>query len=198
MPRLRDETRLERRQRFVDAAWRCAATRGHQAMTVDDVCAEAGLSKGAFYVHFASKRDLLTAIIDDEVERLREVAESLDLRAWGPTECLRRLTEAMLEQGRDAARAQVHVDVWSAILSDPQIRQQVRAAVDQRRRLLRGWIDEAVRQGELESVPANALASVLLALNDGLVLHRSLDDGAFRWSNIRLALDALLDGLRER
>ena len=35
-------------------------------MTVDDVCAEAGLSKGAFYSHFASKRALLDALIDDD------------------------------------------------------------------------------------------------------------------------------------
>ena len=167
-------------------------------MTVDDVAAEAGLSKGAFYVHFDSKRELLTAIIEDDVERLRAVLDSLDASDLGPTECMRRLTQAMVAQGSDPARVQVHVDVWAAILADPKIRDQVRAAVDQRRRLLRRWIEDAVREGELATVPANALASVLLALNDGLVLHRSLDASAFRWSNVRLALDALLDGIREQ
>jgi len=166
-------------------------------MTVDDVCAEAGCSKGAFYVHFASKRDLLAAIIDDDVDALRRVVETLDKGSLGPTECLRRLTQAMLGQGTDPARVQVRVDVWAAMLSDPAIRKQVRAAVDERRRLLCSWIDEAVYEGELTSVPPNAFASMLLALNDGLVLHRALDARAFRWENISLALDAILDGLRD-
>jgi AcrR family transcriptional regulator len=197
MPRLREETRLERRQAFVEAAWRCATTRGYHAMTVDDVCAEARFSKGAFYVHFASKRDLLAAIIDDDVTALRRIVESLDRRNLGPTESLRSLAQAMLQQGEDPARVQVRADVWAAILIDPAIRDQVKTAVGERRRLLRGWIEEATAAGEMAAVPPNALASVLLALNDGLMLHHALDRSGFRWANVRLALDALLNGIRE-
>ncbi|MDQ6857121.1 MAG: TetR/AcrR family transcriptional regulator, partial [Candidatus Dormibacteraeota bacterium] len=156
MPRLREETRLERRQAFVEAAWRCAATRGYHAMSVDDVCTEAGYSKGAFYVHFASKRDLLVAIIDDDVSSLRRIAESLDRRRLGPTESLRSLAQAMLQQGDDPARVQVRADVWGAVLDDPAIREQIKGAVEERRRLLRNWIEEAVVAGEIAPVPANA------------------------------------------
>ena len=198
MPRLREETRRERRQAFVEAAWRCAATRGYHAMTVDDVCAEAGFSKGAFYVHFASKRDLLVAIIDEDVSSLRRIAESLD-RRLGPIESLRSLAQAMLQQGDDPARVQVRADVWGAVIDDPAIREQVKRAVEERRRLLRIWIEEAAAAGEIATpVPANALASVLLALNDGLTLHHALDRTGFRWANVRVAIDALLDGIRTR
>jgi len=47
-------------------------------------------------------------------------------------------------------------------------------------------------------LPANALASILLALNDGLMLHRTLGESGFRWANISRALDALLAGSRRR
>lgn len=188
---------MERRQTFVEAAWRCAATGGFHHMTVDDVCAEADLSKGAFYAHFSSKQELLGALIDDDSAALRRVIETLDRRRLGATECLRQLTQAMLRQGADAARVQVRVDIWAAVLTEPAIRAQVKAAVAERRTLLRGWIDEAIDSGELASVPANALASVLLALNDGLMLHNALDGTGFRWGNVRRALEALLDGLRE-
>jgi hypothetical protein len=52
-----------------------------------------------------------------------------------------------------------------------------------------------VRAGELVDTPANALASLLLAIGDGLSLHAGLDPGAFRWENISHALDLLLAGL---
>jgi hypothetical protein len=71
----------------------------------------------------------------------------------------------------------------------------VAATTDRRRALVRGWIEDGVASGELIQIPANALASILLALADGLVLHRVLDPGGFRWVNISRALEVLLAGL---
>ena len=63
---------------------------------------------------------------------------------------------------------------------------------------MRGWIEEAIASGELVEIPANALASILLALTDGLMLHGALDPGAFRWRNIRRAIDVMLAGIAGR
>ncbi len=71
MPRLAAETKVARRQQLIDAAWRCVADRGFQSLTVDEVCAEAGVSKGAFYLYFESKQDLLLGLLEDEATRDR-------------------------------------------------------------------------------------------------------------------------------
>lgn len=42
---------------------------------------------------------------------------------------------------------------------------------------------------------ACAIAAHLLALADGLMLHGALDPGAFRWRNIRRAIDVMLAGI---
>lgn len=60
---------------------------------------------------------------------------------------------------------------------------------------MRSWIEEAVQSGELVAIPANALASILLALTDGLMLHGALDPSGFRWRNIHRAIDVMLAGL---
>lgn len=52
---------VDGRTRLLDAALRVIRTRGYHAARVDDVCAEAGLTKGAFFHHFASKEDLAVA-----------------------------------------------------------------------------------------------------------------------------------------
>jgi hypothetical protein len=64
-----------------------------------------------------------------------------------------------------------------------------------RRVRLRSWIEEGLAAGDLAEIPANAFASILLALADGLLLHGSLDPHAFRWVNISKALDVLLEGI---
>ncbi len=46
---------------LLDAALTVIRTKGYAATTVDDICTEAGLSKGAFFHHFSSKEDLAVA-----------------------------------------------------------------------------------------------------------------------------------------
>jgi hypothetical protein len=101
----------------------------------------------------------------------------------------------MLERGEDASRAQLRADLWATILTEPRVRQRFAEATDRRRGRLRGWIEAGLATGELVDVPANAFASALLALADGLLLHAALDPSAFRWYRIRRALAVLLDGL---
>lgn len=59
MPRLTEASIARRRGRIVGAAMRCFLARGFAGTSVDDVCAEAGISKGAFYSHYASKEALV-------------------------------------------------------------------------------------------------------------------------------------------
>jgi hypothetical protein len=90
----------------------------------------------------------------------------------------------------------LRADLWAEIASDEPVRLRFLDAMQERRLRLAGLIEAAVASGELVDVPPNALAAVFLALGDGLMLHRLLDPSGFRWSNVRRAVDVLLEGLR--
>lgn len=194
MPKINAETRADRRQGLVDAAWRRVAAAGYHETTVDDVCSEAGVSKGAFYGYFDTKQDLFLALLDEETDALDRVAGELASRQVSGAERMRRFTRAMLEVGDDPGRVQLRADLWSALATDPIIRTRFADAVERRRSILRAWITRSIQAGDLaiEERRANALASILLALTDGLMLHRALDPTGFRWQNIRAVMDALI------
>jgi AcrR family transcriptional regulator len=195
MPKLLPETRSERRGLLIDAAWRCAAVQGFRDLTVDDVCAEAGVSKGAFYGYFAHKQELLLALLQDESEAFDRELRAITTASSSGIERVRRFARAMLARGEDTGLVQVRADLWADLLTEEVVREQLAIATQRRRELLRGWIEEAIASGELAAIPANALASILLALTDGLMLHVALDPAAFRWTNIRRAIDQLLAGI---
>jgi TetR/AcrR family transcriptional regulator, repressor for uid operon len=198
MPKIRPETRIERRQLLIDAAWRCAAVRGFRDLTVDDVCAEAGASKGAFYGYFKQKQDLLFALLEDDTAALdRELAQITHENSSG-VQRVRRFARVMLARGDDPARVQVRADLWAELLTDDAVRARLAEATQHRRELVRSWIEEAVQSGELVAIPANALASILLALTDGLMLHGALDPSGFRWRNVHRAIDVMLAGLEAK
>jgi AcrR family transcriptional regulator len=194
VPKLAPAAKELRRQNLLDAAWRCVARGGYRNLSVDDVCIEAGVSKGAFYTYFGQKQDLLLALLDDDAASLDHLlAEAADRS--GGAEQIRRFVAALVDRGADAGAVQLRADLWAEVSSNEVLRGRFLEAMQQRRVRLAGLIQDAVGAGELVAVPANALAAVFLALGDGLMLHRVLDPSGFRWANVRRAVDALLDGL---
>jgi len=59
----RDETKQRTREALVSAATRLFAERGFDAPSLDDICDRAGFTRGAFYVHFRDRDDLVTAVV---------------------------------------------------------------------------------------------------------------------------------------
>lgn len=51
----------ESKMRLLDATLKVVRTKGYSATRIEDVCAEAGLTKGSFFHHFKSKEDLALA-----------------------------------------------------------------------------------------------------------------------------------------
>lgn len=49
--------------RILDSAYRLFAWNGFDAVTIDDIMADAGMTRGAFYAHFSSKSDLYRAAL---------------------------------------------------------------------------------------------------------------------------------------
>lgn len=69
MPRVSEDYVKARKRQVLDGAAACFAAKGYHAATVDDICAEAGLSKGAVYGYFSSKEDIVAALKVESVQR---------------------------------------------------------------------------------------------------------------------------------
>jgi AcrR family transcriptional regulator len=57
------EAHAVRRDAFVEAAQQLMQAKGYEQMSIQDVLDEVGASRGAFYHYFASKTDLLEAVV---------------------------------------------------------------------------------------------------------------------------------------
>ncbi len=85
MPKLTPDTQRARRANILNAAERCFAQYGFHACSMQQICAEAGISPGAFYVYFKSKEDLIAGIVERDREafaqRFKDLGDAPDFMA---------------------------------------------------------------------------------------------------------------------
>lgn len=76
----------ETRRRIVESARHLFKTEGYDAVTIDAIMAEAGLTRGGFYAHFSSKDDLFNEVIGEivfaSILRQHEEAGSKEPASW--------------------------------------------------------------------------------------------------------------------
>jgi TetR/AcrR family transcriptional regulator, transcriptional repressor for nem operon len=99
------------RERLIAAASRQFAQRPYSMVSLDDILAEAELTKGAMYFHFSSKQALALAIIDDLTEMSRAAVAELLARKMSGLETLIDLVYllAVQDSQNEVARAGVRL-----------------------------------------------------------------------------------------
>jgi TetR/AcrR family transcriptional regulator, transcriptional repressor for nem operon len=99
------------RQRLIAAASRQFAHRSYSMVSLDDILAEAELTKGAMYFHFPSKQALALAIVDDLNEMSRAAVAELLTRQMSGLETLIDLVclQAVQNTQNEVARAGVRL-----------------------------------------------------------------------------------------
>jgi AcrR family transcriptional regulator len=97
--------RLRTRARLIEAARRIVAARGIDATPISEITDEAGVGVGSFYNHFASKEDLLEAVISDTFEAH---GEALDRIHEGKDD----IAEILAQNIRLTVRLVDHDPIW--------------------------------------------------------------------------------------
>jgi AcrR family transcriptional regulator len=79
----------ERKAQIFQAALVCFSRKGYYQTTMDDIVAESGLSKGALYWYFKSKKELFLSLFQELMEQYGQAMESVVTGEAGATEKLR-------------------------------------------------------------------------------------------------------------
>lgn len=75
MSRYTREHRERTRQRIIETAAALFRRHGYDGVGIERIMVESGLTRGGFYHHFASKADLLAAMLDGPADFARRIAE---------------------------------------------------------------------------------------------------------------------------
>lgn len=77
MPRLTDATKAARRAQIIEAAISCFLEKGYTNTSMSDIIKASGLSSGSIYSHFSGKEDILITAINERLNNVKELYETL-------------------------------------------------------------------------------------------------------------------------
>jgi AcrR family transcriptional regulator len=170
---------IETRQRLLDATRECLGRQGLAATTSRDITRTAGVNLAAITYHFGSKEQLVAAAL---LGGLREwLAPTLDVLSGDgvPAERTAAAIQRLIVTFEDQrGHAPVYLE---ALLQAPRMEPLQRGLLelwDELRRLLAGQMRQMQGDGMLPGwVDPDAMASLFIAVANGLVLQVTVDAG---------------------
>lgn len=169
-PRLPGE---ERRRQFVEVAAGIIGSGGVDAVNMESVAAAADVSKGLGYAYFENRWDLVVAVLDREVMRLRAAMEEAICHPGTFEEKLRSAVRAWLDAVADRGR------LLANLLTASQIYEPLK---ERRQAFFRGLEEDfgliAADEFGIAKDRAVASAAILVAGLRGLVERWALEPGS--------------------
>ncbi len=189
----RAEAKARTREQVLDAAARIFARKGYAGASVEEIAEAAGYSIGALYSNFASKEQLFLELMAARGER-RVTAVAEILGGDDPVDALAGLLERAA--GRDPDLMALRAEFWLYAVRNPDAMGALTAQRRQQVDALIGVISAAMeRWGTPPGVAAAEVATLVLAMFQGLVRQRRIDPDRVSGDLFRQGLRWLFNGL---
>lgn len=168
--------RANHRQRLLDGALECLRTKGYAHTTARDIAAAAGGNLGSIGYHYGSKDALLNEALIEGFRgwtaRISDRVRAID--ADNPLHRLQLAWEAVLEElGRDEALLRAFLEALAPAGRSPELRAQLAGFY----RETRDDVARVVAESIGDETAARVIASLLIAVSDGLQLQWFLEPG---------------------
>ena len=161
--------RADNRERLIAAGYTVLSEKGFEATTVKEVAHVAGVSPGLFHYYFASKDELLLAVLHEAGERYGRMMR--DLRAAVPADhFLEAAFDALRERvTREPGWYRLHFELFALGLRNPTFQPMLGEMLGFIRQMFARAF-QGITGGD--EGRAEALAAVVLASFDGLALQQ--------------------------
>lgn len=162
----------ERKQQIYQAALICFSNKGYYQTTMDDIVAESGLSKGALYWYFESKKELfmsmLVEVMEPVIQEWEAIADDENISATQKMQLSLAHFRSLFEEMIDFFN--VVMEAWALTQHDEDVEKLTRDFYKPYLAIMSRIIEEGIAQGEFQVKAPRATSAVILTMFDGLTL----------------------------
>lgn len=181
----------ETRALLLATARKVFTERGYADTSMDDLTAQAGLTRGALYYHFGDKKGLLAAVVQQIDSEMDERLEAISTNAEDAWQGFRRRCQAYLEMALEPDIQRIVLRDARAVLGGASPEAQ-RRCVESMQQL----IDDLMQRGIIARAEPQILAALIYgSLAEATLWIAASDQGQTNLADSLAALDLMLRGL---
>ncbi len=177
------KTTLVRRRQIVAAARKLIVKTGSEHVTVRRIAKEIGVSEGAIYRHFKSKREILSFLVDEIEDILMSDIKKGDAGAAGEPNAVEVLQSIISHHVSSIERRSgISFQVIAEIISfgDKKLNRKIYDVIDEYISRIRDILAEGVKEGVIKpDVDLDAVATLFFGVIQGLVSLWALSNYSF-------------------
>lgn len=174
----------ETRKKILHSAMICFSRSGYDAASVADICDLAGVTKGAFYHHFASKQSLFLELLNEWMAELDGILSATQFNADTVLDALRQMaekTKLVLNESQD--RLPMFLEFWNQALRDQVVWKVTVAPFRQFIQLFSRLIQKGIDEGSIRPVDPEVISSAIVSMSLGFVLQSMMDPQLQDWEH---------------
>ena len=170
--KLKDSTKNQ----ILEAALRVFVKSGFSKTTMDDIVNESGLSKGAIYHHYGSKKELFLALIDYWENYFFKNIINKDLTNNNPDELLRDITLDVIKAFKSSKHIFLaELEFWSLSNHDLDVRKRTTELYSKLIVLFRNIISKGVNSGLYKNIDLDVAALSVMTSLQGVIWFSIFD-----------------------
>lgn len=196
----RPDVSEKRRDQILEAATKVFTERGFASARMDDIVAEAKLSKGALYWYFDSKDALIVGILDRvfdwETSHLRELIDRED----SAQKMLQVIFDTMIQDiEKMKPLMPLFLEFWSLSVRRQTINQAIKRYYQKFLDLIEPIIERGIQRGEFRPVDIKDTAIAIGAIFEGTILFYVYFPDTVHFENqFKANLEIISRGLLDR
>ena len=184
----------ERKAQIYQAVLACFDRKGYHLTTMDDIVAESGLSKGALYWYFKSKKELFLSLFKEIMGPLGQSWEAIAANPETSSTDKLRASMSLFRAGLGEMVSffGILMEAWSLTRHDEDVEGLIQEFYEPYLNMMARLIEEGVASGELDVSSVRAMAMVIISLYDSIALALGMGLWQHDWNEIMDATEELV------
>ncbi|MBC8390776.1 MAG: TetR/AcrR family transcriptional regulator [Actinobacteria bacterium] len=181
----KEQRKIKSRNKILSTAEKYFTEKGIKETDIDEICREAGLTRGAFYHHFPTKQQFLLELLDRWANKMASQLSSIQFELKNSVEILTEITEKMQPVFEQAGKQlPIFLELYIKAVNDPSLKKYVLKSYCSYLTFLTDVVSKGAEKDSVKKTDIEDISKILFSITIGLLIQGLINPQGTDWGKL--------------